>query len=77
MHTRGLRTHSTANTILPSIEAEIAPHHIPSKQPLTAWGTLSVMVLIYAVAFAGTALLAFNTVQRLRIADTVKLGDEN
>jgi hypothetical protein len=35
------------------------------------------MVLIYAVALAGTALLAFNTVQRLRIADAVKLGDEN
>lgn len=69
---------STARTILPYIKAGVAPHpDVPSNQPLTAWGTLAVMVLIYAIALAGTALLAFNTVQRLRIADAVKLGDEN
>ena len=69
---------STANTILPYIKAGVAPHpDVPSNQPLTAWGTLAVMVLIYAIALAGTAFLAFNTVQRLRIADAVKLGDEN
>ena len=69
---------STARTILPYIKAGVAPHpDVPSNQPLTAWGTLSMMVLIYAVALVGTALLAFNTVQRLRIADAVKLGDEN
>jgi hypothetical protein len=38
---------------------------------------LVVMVFIYAVGLAGTALQAFNTVQRLHIADAVKLGDEN
>lgn len=69
---------ATANTILPFIKAGVAPHpDIPSNQPITAWGTLSTMVIIYAIALIGTALLAFNTVQRLRIADAVKLGDEN
>ena len=38
---------------------------------------LVVMVFIYAVGLAGTALQAFKTVQRIRIADAVKLGDEN
>ena len=62
--------HSTTNTILFYI---MPPHpDVPSNQPQTAWGTLAVMVFIYAVGLAGTALLAFNTVQRLRIADAVK-----
>jgi len=71
--------HSTTNTILPYIKAGVAPPHpdVPSNQPQTAWEMLVVMVFIYAVGLAGTALQAFNTVQRLHIADAVKLGDEN
>jgi len=50
---------------------------VSNNQPQTAWETLAVKIFIYEVALAGTALLAFNTVQCLRIADAVKLGDKN
>jgi hypothetical protein len=62
-----------------SISKRALPPHldVPNNQPQTAWGMLVVMVFIYAVGLAGTALQAFNTVQHLHIADAVKLGDEN
>ncbi|MCX6016850.1 MAG: ABC transporter permease [Chloroflexales bacterium] len=68
----------TTNTILPYIKAGIAPHpDIPITHPVTAGGTLAGMILIYTLALTSTTFIVFNTVRRLRIADAVKLGDEN
>jgi hypothetical protein len=35
------------------------------------------MLLLYIVAMIATAIVAFRAIRRLRIADAVKLGDEN
>jgi ABC-type antimicrobial peptide transport system permease subunit len=65
-------------TMLPYLQAGIQPYpSVPPTQPITAWLTLIVMVLVYGVALIITAILAFRSIQRLRVADAVKLGDEN
>ena len=68
----------TTRTILPYLQAGVAPHpNTPPTSVLTAWGTLAVMLLVYVVAMVVTAVVAYRAIQRLRIADAVKLGDEN
>jgi putative ABC transport system permease protein len=68
----------TTRTILPYLQAGVAPHpNTPPTSVLTAWGTLGVMLLLYIVAMIATAIVAFRAIRRLRIADAVKLGDEN
>jgi putative ABC transport system permease protein len=68
----------TTRSILPYLRAGVAPHQdTPATAVLTAWWTLAGMLVIYIVAMSVTAIVAFRTIQRLRIADAVKLGDEN
>lgn len=68
----------TTRTVLPYLQAGVAPHpNTPPTSVLTAWGTLGVMLLVYTIAMVGTAIAAYRAIQRLRIADAVKLGDEN
>ena len=68
----------TTRSILPYLQAGVAPHpNTPPTSVLTAWGTLAVMLLVYIVAMIVTAVVAYRAIQRLRIADAVKLGDEN
>lgn len=65
-------------TMLPYLQAGVQPYPaVPPTQPITAWITLLLMVLVYGVALVITAILAFRSIQRLRVADAVKLGDEN
>jgi putative ABC transport system permease protein len=65
-------------TMLPYLQAGVQPYpSVPPTQPITAWLTLIVMVLVYGAALGITAVLAFRSIQRLRVADAVKLGDEN
>ncbi len=65
-------------SMLPYLQAGIQPYpSVPATQPMTAWMTLGVMVLVYTLALGTTAILAFRSIQRLRVADAVKLGDEN
>jgi putative ABC transport system permease protein len=68
----------TTRTVLPYLQAGVAPHpNTPPTSVLTAWGTLAIMLLVYVVAMIATAVVAYRAIQRLRIADAVKLGDEN
>ncbi len=68
----------TAATILPALHAGIAPHRdVPASTPITAWGTIGTMLIIYAGAVLVALRTAFVNNQRLRMADAVKLGDEN
>jgi putative ABC transport system permease protein len=68
----------TTRSILPYLRAGVAPHpDTPATAVLTAWGTLAGMLIVYSIAMAVTAIVAFRAIQRLRIADAVKLGDEN
>jgi ABC-type antimicrobial peptide transport system permease subunit len=68
----------TTRTILPYLRAGVAPHpDTPATAVMTAWGTLAAMLLVYSGAMIVTAVVAFRAIQRLRIADAVKLGDEN
>jgi putative ABC transport system permease protein len=65
-------------TMLPYLQAGIQPYpSVPPTQPITAWLTLIVMVLVYGVALIITAILAFRSIQRLRVAYAVKLPDVN
>lgn len=65
-------------TMLPYLQAGIQPYpSVPATQPITDWTTLTVMVIVYGTALILTAILAFSSIQRLRLADAVKLGDEN
>jgi ABC-type antimicrobial peptide transport system permease subunit len=65
-------------TMLPYLQAGVQPYPaVPPTQPITAWMTLILMVLVYGAALVITAILAFQSIQRLRVADAVKLGDEN
>lgn len=69
---------TATNTMLPYLQAGIQPYPtVPATQPITAWTTVVIMVLVYAVALVTTAIIAFQSVHRLRVADAVKLGDEN
>ena len=68
----------TTRSILPYLRAGVAPHpDVPATTVLTAWSTLGFMLVVYIVAMICTAVVAFRAIQRLRIADAVKLGDEN
>jgi ABC-type antimicrobial peptide transport system permease subunit len=68
----------TAATILPSLHAGVAPHRdVPPSTPITAWGTIGAILIIYAGAVLVALRTAFVNNQRLRMADAVKLGDEN
>jgi putative ABC transport system permease protein len=67
-----------AASILPSLQAGVAPHRdIPSNTPITAWGTIIGMLVVYAIAVLVALRTVFGNSRRLRIADAVKLGDEN
>ena len=69
---------TTTRSILPYLRAGVAPHpETPATAVVTAWWTLGLMLLVYTVAMIITAVVAFRAIQRLRIADAVKLGDEN
>lgn len=68
----------TTVSILPALRTGVAPHpDVPAPTIVTAWGTVATMLGLYCAAMALTALIAFRTLQRLRIADAIKLGDEN
>jgi putative ABC transport system permease protein len=67
-----------AEWILPSLHAGVAPHRdIPANIPITAWSTIAGMLAIYAVAVLVALGTVFRNSRSLRIADAVKLGDEN
>ncbi|MFM7677293.1 MAG: FtsX-like permease family protein [Roseiflexaceae bacterium] len=67
-----------AERILPSLHAGVAPHRdIPTNIPITAWSTIAGMLAIYAVAVLVALGTVFRNSRSLRIADAVKLGDEN
>lgn len=67
-----------ATSILPALPAGVAPHrNVPISTPITAWSTLAVMLILYALAVVVTMWVAFFNNQQLRIADAIKLGDEN
>jgi putative ABC transport system permease protein len=69
---------TTTRSILPYLRAGVAPHpDTPATSVVTAWGTLGLMLVVYSAAMIITAVVAFRAIQRLRIADAVKLGDEN
>lgn len=67
-----------ATSILPSLHAGVAPHRdVPASTPITAWSTIAIMIVVYAGVILVTMRFLFVNNQRLRIADAVKLGDEN